>query len=71
MDHYHTGLKLHGYEVTISHRGGIAVEPVDVHEWQPHESEDAFKKRLVTALLNVGISIAQHQITGFAKRASR
>jgi hypothetical protein len=71
VDHYHTGVKFHGYEVTISQRGKVQLEPEDAHEWKPHESEHDFKKRLVTALLNAGISVVQSQITGVARRAAR
>jgi hypothetical protein len=68
MEPYHTGLKAFGYEITISQRGGLGVATVHVHDRLQHETEDAFKQRLVTALLNTGISIAQSQIVHYTRR---
>lgn len=71
MEPYHTGVKVFDWEITISQRGGVGVKTVplyDIPGRYSHETEETFKHRLLTAAINAGLALAQHQLVSYAKR---
>lgn len=64
---YNTGIELFDYEVTISDRGGLGVRRVTVSNL-PSKGHPEFDQWLLDALINAGISVAQHHIVSSSRK---
>lgn len=60
---HHTGIELFSYEITITPRGGLRAEHILTLDNLPHSSAEEFQQKLRTALLNLGIDLAQKVLT--------
>lgn len=70
-DNYHTNITLFDYEIVISPRGGVGVESkriVRAREKLSHESDATYMDYLLEMAINMGLAVAQHKVTSYAKK---
>lgn len=65
---YHTGIVLYDYEITLTQRLGVGLERKVTVRNLPHSSDEAFRQKLLDALVNLGIQVSQHHITHQLKK---